>query len=317
MLSAFVKLLIALLFKVVHISEQAQISSLDRLLAETGWCSSRSLGPGKLPADGFHLLFLRGPTLAIRSRTAHPRGSDTLEYTLYNLGGRCAMAISEKLSGNPRDVVLRYVYAPCAWRTSSVTMRAAPPTMCHAWQTHAIRTLLGAYGARSRATVLVCGSMGTGKSTLGELLAVSLTEVLHLQTEVVKNLDLASRGLLLEDVFATPTLGSPVILMLDEFDSTIDHAERTERGDEKSEGTSLAATPTSLLALLDRLNRTPYLIVIATSNRTVEEMTTGMYGRYTREGRIDAHVRAEGTDPLGKDGERRWPACASGHPIGS
>jgi hypothetical protein len=36
-LSAFLKLLIALLFDVVHITEQAQISSLDRLLGETGW----------------------------------------------------------------------------------------------------------------------------------------------------------------------------------------------------------------------------------------------------------------------------------------
>ncbi len=140
--------------------------------------------------------------------------------------------------------------------------------------------------------MLVCGPTGTGKSTLGELLAVSLKEGLSIQTEVVKNMDLTLKGLLLEDVFATPTLGSPVVLMLDEFDATIEHAESTNSDTEKGEGTSLAATPTSLLSLLDRLNRTPYLIVIATSNRTVEEMTTGVYGRYTREGRIDVHVGA-------------------------
>jgi hypothetical protein len=134
--------------------------------------------------------------------------------------------------------------------------------------------------------------MGTGKSTLGELLSVSLMDVLKIQTEVVKNIDLTSKGLLLEDVFATPTMCSPVVLVLDEFDSTIEHAESINSGTEKGEGTSLAATPTSLLALLDRLNRTPYLLVIATSNRTVQEMTAGIYGRYTREGRIDIHIGA-------------------------
>jgi SpoVK/Ycf46/Vps4 family AAA+-type ATPase len=140
--------------------------------------------------------------------------------------------------------------------------------------------------------VLICGPMGTGKSTIGELLAVELKNVLKLPTEVVKNMDLTLKGLLLEDVFATPTLGSPVVLMLDEFDTTIEHAESEKSG--KGEGTSLAETPTSLLSLLDRLNRTPYLVVIATSNRTVAEMTasTSIYGRYTRAGRIDIHIDA-------------------------
>lgn len=293
LLSAALKLLVALLFTVIHVGERAQVSSLDRLLAEVGWCASRSLGPGRLPADGVHFLFLRGPILAVRTRTANPRGGSALGYTLYVFGRAGARAVSERLTGDPRDVILRYVYAPAAWRTSSVTMRAAPPPRAHAWQAQAVEALLGAYRTRSRAALLVCGPMGTGKSTLGELMAVAVKEALNISAEVVKNLDLTSRGLLLEDVFDTPTPSSPVVLMLDEFDSTVDHAERADRGDGKSEGTSLADTPTSLLALLDRLNRTPHLIVVATSNRTEEEMTSGIYARYTRAGRIDTHFTAK------------------------
>ena len=290
LLSATIRLLVALLFYVVDVKEQAHVSSLDRLLAESGWCSSRSLEPGRLPAEGFHFLFLRGPVLAARTRTANLRGGTTLEYKLYIFGRSCASNLSERLTGDPRDVIIRYVYAPAAWRTSLVTMRAAPPPISHAWQTDATETLLKMFQAEGGATMLVCGPMGTGKSTLGELVAVALKELMHLEAVVVKNFDLTSKGLILEDVYDTPDIGSPVILMLDEFDSTIDHAEKADKNDGKSEGSSLAETPTSLLSLLDRLHRTPHLIVIATTNRTVTEMTTGIYARYTRDKRIDARL---------------------------
>lgn len=292
LLSATIRLLVALLFHVIDVKEQAHVSSLDRLLAESGWCSSRSLEPGRLPAEGFHFLFLRGPVLAARTRTANPRGGITLEYTLYIFGKGCANNLSKRLTGDPRDVILRYVYAPAAWRTTSFTMRAAPPPRSHAWQTEATETLFKMFQAKSSATMLVCGPMGTGKSTLGELVAVALKALMHLEAVVVKNFDLTLKGLILEDVYDTPDIGSPVILVLDEFDSTIDHAEKADKNDGKSEGTSLAETPTSLLSLLDRLHRTPHLIVIATSNRTVTEMTAGIYARYTRAGRIDTYLAA-------------------------
>jgi hypothetical protein len=286
--------LLHLVTHVIEVGEQAQVSVLDRHLAEAGWCSSRHLSPGRLPAAGVHFAFLRGPVIAHRTSTKSRMGGTDHGYKIYAIGSSAAVAIAEKLTGNPRDVIVRYVYAPAPWRTSTVTMRCSPPLSVYRWQEAAIDTIVCEYRMRDHASALVCGGMGIGKSTLGELIAVQLKKTLKVSPEVIKNFDLTSKGLLLEDGFDTPTPNSPIILMLDEFDTTVDCAENSgqKEGDAR-EGASLADTPTTLLALLDRLNRTPNLIVIATSNKGVTEMAGGAYARYTRKGRLDLHIPAD------------------------
>lgn len=305
-LPAVFRTVAVLLAKVLVVSEQSQVSMMDRILAETGWCTARSLGPARLPSDGAHFAYLRGPVVAVRSSEARGRGGDAHSYRVYVFGRAAAEALRDRLTGDPRDVVLRYVYAPAPWRITTVTLRSAPPTPARAWQARVVGALLEQYRARGRATALVCGSMGTGKSSLGELLAAAIQLELKRSPEVVKNLNLATKGLILEDAFDRPTPNSPVILMLDEFDSAVDHAERASLKDgDKREGSSLAETPTDLLTALDRINLTEHLVVIATTNRTLEEMTDvrAIYARYTRPGRLDLHCTAEAAPPCPKKRE--------------
>jgi hypothetical protein len=291
--------LVSLFATVVVVSEESQVSSLDRIIAETGWCSARSSSPGRFPAAGTHLFFCavgghsRGsfrPIVAVRSVIAGAHDTHVI-YRLYAIGSAGASAISGRLIGDPNHIILRYVYAPTMWRRTSVSMRVAPPPAAYKWQKQAVRRLLAAFSRDSRASMLVCGQMGRGKSTLGEFAAVEILRHAGIAAEVIKNVDLTTKGLLLEDAFHKPAVSSPVILMLDEFDTAVDFAERVR--DEKQDGRSLADTPTSLLAILDRLNRMPHLIVIATSNKPLAEMTGGKYARYTRRGRIDLHLCSE------------------------
>lgn len=289
-IAVLARTLLGAIATVIVVREQAQVSSLDRILAEMGWCTARTLSPGRPPAEGCHFLFLRGPVVALRTRATSARGDERSAYELYTFGAAAAQAVSARLSGDPRDITLRYVYAPAPWRTCTVTTRAAPPPRAHPWQDQVIRQIESAFATNGRASALVCGAPGLGKSTLGELLADALQSRSRLAAEVVKNLDLTARGLLLEDVYDTPVPNSPVILVLDEFDAAVEYAERAERGD--GEAAALAETPTVLLTLLDRLGRTPHLIVLATSNRPLSEMTTGRFARYTRAGRLDLHTEA-------------------------
>lgn len=294
------KVLIALLHLVCHcvrITEQAQVSTLDRLLAETGWCSARFLGPGRLPADGIHFAFLRGPVFVVRCTESLSRGGSSISYSAYAVGRATVDALQAKLTGNARDVILRYVYAPAPWRTSTVSQRCAPPSKAHKWQSEIVRAVVKRYLTATHASVLVCGAPGLGKSTLGELIAAELMARTRMVPEVVKNLDLTARGLLLEDAYDSPTPTSPVILMLDEFDATVAHAERDQSGDGAREGTALADTPTSLLAVLDRLNRQSHLIVIATSNMGLDPLRK-KYPRYVRDGRFDLRFPAR-SDQMG------------------
>lgn len=291
-LEAVLWLIVRLTTHVVVINELTQVSNMDRLLAGIGWCSpSRLVGPTCLPADGAHLLFMRGPAIAIRETSIQGRGDVTRKYTIYATGS-ASRAIQANLTGDPRDVTCRYVYAPAPWRTSTVTVQCTPPPSSYKWQKRAVNLLLSRYKSANYVTALVSGGAGVGKSTLGELLSVAIKTSLNVAPEVVKNMDLTAKGLLLEDAFDTPTQLTPVILMLDEFNATIDAAEKCDKPNQR-EGASLAETPTSLLTLLDRVGRTRHLIVIATTNTPLEQMQEGIYQRYTRKGRLDYHIQID------------------------
>jgi len=295
-MGALLLLVVHLATNVYRISEQMQVSSLDRHLAVHGFCSARVFGHGRLPSDGAHLLFIPGSLglpvgllVAVRSTTVSGRMEHARHaYTVYELG-RGMSTLSTHISDDPRAVNIKYIYAPAPWRTACVTQSIPPPGPAMVWQAKAVAKLASVYAKNNRATLLVCGKPGIGKSTLGELLAVAL-KASGAQPEVVKNLDLTLRGVVLEDVYDMPVSTAPVILMLDEFDATIDHAERNEVS--KAEATSLAETPAALLGILDRLNRTPHTVVIASTNRTLGEMKAGKYARYIRAGRFDIHLQA-------------------------
>ncbi len=226
-LLSLLKVIVHVVFHVLCVEEQAQVSALDRLLADTGYCSSRLVGFNRMPGNGFHFFVLQGPIFALRSSKESSRGDTHTRYVLYVLGRGAMDAVLRHLVGNPRDISVRYVYAPAAWRTSSVSTRSEPPATAYTWQEAATAAVLGRFERHGRATLLVCGAPGTGKSTLGELIAVALHEKLLINAEVVKNFDLTLRGMLLEDAFSTPSATVPVILNLDEFDAMIEHAERT------------------------------------------------------------------------------------------
>lgn len=294
LLPALFRALLFLVARVDVVSGASRVAALDRHLAETGWCTARLLGTARLPADGVHFLTdtLLGLVVAHRRTENLSRGGTETRWTLYTLrsgGSRSCETLRAKLLGDPRDVSVRFVFAPVPWRTSTTTLRLPPPSAAYAWQAAAVEKLLEAYRRDGRVSALICGPRGTGKTTVGELLAAALSRETRVAPEVVRGFDLAAPGLLPEDAFDTPTESSPVVLMLDELDAAIDHAE-SGPAERKGEGSALADTPTSLLGALDFLGKIPYLVVIATSNRSLPEMAAGpSYARYTRPGRLDHH----------------------------
>ena len=306
LVGAVLRALAHLLLHVLVVDEQMQASAMDRLLADSGYCSSRTVGPARMPADGYHALSLhgsgRGLVLAhrARQRPAPRHGAPRTHYRIYALGRATAAALHQSLMGNAAHIAVCYVYAPAPWRTSSVSLRVPPPGVPLPWQEDAVRALVDAFQRHGRASMLVCGPSGAGKSTLGELVAAELQQRLRTAPVVIKNLDLTLPGLLLEDAYDTPSPDAPVVLHLDEFDAMVDHAERGSllqqqqhagsSGSSAREATALADTPTSLLSIMDRLNRAPAHIVIATSNRGSSEMNSSPYARYVRRGRLDWHA---------------------------
>ena len=91
------KVLVCLIFRVLVVRESGQVAMVDCVVAETGWCSARIPGFENMPAIGFHVGYMRGPFVAIRTETTNERserGEAEPMYTIYALGSAAARAIS-------------------------------------------------------------------------------------------------------------------------------------------------------------------------------------------------------------------------------
>jgi hypothetical protein len=285
-LSGLLRMIMHVFATVIIIKEDSQISLMDRYLADNGWCSSRTVTPGKLPSDGAHMAMRDGIMIAIRSSITKERNTKE-KYTVFTFSHRSAKKVYERLMGNTNDVICRYIYSPSPWRTSCTAIRCVPPSTAYSWQQNAVMQFVGTYTVNGCASGIVSGSSGIGKSTLGELVALEIKKRKNTVPEVIKGFNLMAKGLLLNDAVDTPTYDRPVILMLDEFDEAVAHAEASQESD-KSECSSLADNPTSLLSLLDHMNIIQHMIVIATTNKPFTDIPE----RYIRKGRLDLRIMA-------------------------
>ena len=266
-----------------------QRSALDRYIAKHGWCSARVFDYSGMPSDGYHIVFTmngKWPTgilVAIKWMEDH----HMQRYTLYWCGAGIKN-IRLQIIGDPNTIAIINVNVAGPLRISSDISHAKPPAKEKAWQKIVIDQIMSAYATNGRASYLVCGFPGCGKSTLGELVAKRLKGP-GVIPYVIKNVDLTTPGLLLCDCYDYPTSSTPVIFMLDEYDCAATYAERdiTKTTGNGCESIALANTPTLLLSTMDQLARTKSLIVIATSNLPLEKIRAEPFTRYTRIGRLD------------------------------
>ena len=277
-------LIVYLLATQIRVSEAGQVISLDRIIAKIGWCSAIKLKPGMPPSDGFHIIInWKQFTIAIKSTAAGTRESPPKStYILYVIYG--VKNITNKLIGE--GVLVSYVTQPATYRTTVSTFRTPFIGNARSWQQKMIPSIMAEYKKQRNCSVLICGPPGVGKSTIGELLAKKMIDDLQVDPIVIKNLNITSSGLTLEDAFDTPSSDNPIILMLDEFDVAVKYANQ-EKNKSGGEGCSMAENPTLLLGLLDRLNKTPNLILITSSNEKVESFEK----RVIRKGRISLKLQ--------------------------
>jgi hypothetical protein len=277
-------ILVACFCTVVCVDDRRRVAVFDHLLGHIGLCSRRRVGPNDPPADGLHFAFLSGPVFAVRATTPGGfRSEAEVGYVLYVVGGAARRKLESLISGDSSEIMTRWVYSPAPWRTSVTTVRQRAPPAAWPGQAPIIARICDAYAQGQRSSALIVGPPGRGKSRLAELVAVELRARYTVEPVVVKNFDPTARGQLLDDILACPTQGEPVIVVLDEYDAVIAHAEGKLDGD--AEGSSLAKNRSSMLSCLDRLGVMAHVIVIATTNVSEENLETA----YVRRGRLDLH----------------------------
>ncbi|AYV84278.1 MAG: hypothetical protein Hyperionvirus21_12 [Hyperionvirus sp.] len=272
------------------------VRDMDKFLLEKGKECDVTDGSTKKPTDTWHLRRVGcGFIVAARSTVVDFRSSRE-RYSVYGTKSAIASLI-KKIdnadggvvsvdSGLTNQIEVSNFESSSPWKTSFTSGKESlPGRVPYIGQRSCVDKIVAQYQARVVAadsrkcfSALICGPPGTGKTNTALYLAQ------RLGGRVVFGFDLVAPGVSLDDLWRMgATKESPVILNLDEIDGAIIQAEKNETA---KEFRCLAQNKTSLNGLLDRFGRTPYLIVLGTSNISFEVLW-GKYQSYIRKGRFD------------------------------
>jgi hypothetical protein len=295
------KIMLSFFIYVYQIDEQYYWPTLAKLITENGFCSGRVLNSrhAGAPTEGWHFVWLKGPMVVYYS--SGRGGSSSSCYSGYLIYAPCR-ATAESLQSifaiqdTKKQIKIMYVGDENATEIRYAVLRFTP----NDWQKAAIASAYKMYKQDGHAAILVCGKPGTGKTSLGILLAKHIMTETRETPTLVQNFDITKPGNSISNITVSNNrITCMTIVMLDEFDTAIKHAEGADKqsnvtkieiiGSAKA-NKSHASTPASLLSFLDRFEWLPQVIVIATTNETLETMTTGAFARYTRKGRFNLHI---------------------------
>ena len=121
-----------------------------------------------------------------------------------------------------------------------------------------------------------------GKTEMGYFIAKAIKEELKRDPVLVRNVDLTAKGAVFDDFTDIRIAHTPSVLVVNEYDVAVRTADGlVERKGDKGETSSLADNKASLTNLLDRMERTRFLVLLATTNDT-SLMTDDRFKPYVR-----------------------------------
>jgi hypothetical protein len=289
-ISGFFRLLIVFVCNIWKTVGSSQGQKMDSIVSK-GFCELRELNHSRTPGNGIHIIWIKGPVVAIRGNSYEQsdrgRPSKIAKYNIYCLRFTySSLAIQESLLGPSNKLSVK-------WRESSGSVLSLQSTILlnpYQWQLEIAEIIYIMYKNHEKISVLICGFPGSGKTTMCNISATVLKDRLGVQPDIRKGYTLETSGFELSDL-PVATYQKPVILAGDEIDCTISHAEKDNEKSKKPD--SLAHNPSTLLNTLDLINDIQYLIFLTTSNKTIKELSEIRHGAYIRKGRINIKFQIE------------------------
>lgn len=143
-------------------------------------------------------------------------------------------------------------------------------------------------------TILISGQPGCGKSTVAFAIAQSMKKILSVDPYLIKGFNINCEEIQYHPVMNhySPKNSTPIILLLDEFDIAMGKADAPS---DDNKGHAISANKTNLNNFLDSINDEQFLITIATTNLTLEQINE-QFAVYCRKGRMTKHFEIQSQD---------------------
>jgi hypothetical protein len=299
------------MFKRQKVCGNAQVKAIDALIMKEGFTTSQTIEANRItPSDGMHWIWRRNQILDIvilyRSTThdRSSRGSDTTEYVLYSRKTSTLDELSENKNKSSRaSIVVTNYEALSPWNTTTRASRVyLPGSGANKNQKKAVNKIVGKFKQDNKASVLISGEPGGGKSATGMYLAAALEQEGY-KPILYQGINMTCKGVSILNLLPSEIPEStPYILMLDEIDIAFKMA-MSEITEGRTDISCIAKTKTSLCNELDRLNDTPNLIICGTTNMTFESLretqveegkdekkSKESYEAFIRKGRFNEHI---------------------------
>ena len=283
-----------------------QGQKMDYIISN-GLCQQRQIDISAIPGNGWNVIWYKGLVIANRETEASFRGQPSFpKYTIYCMRYTRANStiVAELIGNSSAKVKICVITMGSGHYSSRMYIQVDPVRNPYEWQKNVIAKGYESYENKNRWMVLLCGDPGEGKTEVAISIAAELKKSKGVDPIVVEGFSLTKPGLTMK-ALPKATLKNPVILSLGEIDTAFAYAENDENKEEKF--FSMAQDPSSLAHTLDLMNRMDHLIVVGTSNKTLEYLRTykkdgkdgkekGDFYRYIRRGRFDECYQVETSD---------------------
>jgi hypothetical protein len=308
LLSIIYHFLLNSVFTIISINDDSMIRKFDKFLLKNARNTNIVMdGSSGKPMGGWHFRWIGWSPLVAKRSTANILGEKTDTYEIYALA-RGIQTVKAEITANSAEVAtdddakfkihVGYYYQVSPWSSTYETIDELLPSIePRPQQKNVISMVCKEYLSRVNGSfekqpkkalsVLLLGEPGIGKTDTCRYLASALKTSFEFDPTAIFGYDLTQPATTLNNVWRSdPSREKPVILVFNEIDRAFVHAD-TESGHKYHK--ALAQNKSSLNEVLDKLNRTPFIITVGTSNESYETLRE-KYPAYIRKGRFDIKI---------------------------